>query len=1617
MRILKSLIFFLNIAYSYSFNYLNNDQVDYNVVQMNIDHPWDQGKPTSGYHLGFPRGGIGCITSTEEDDSVYLISSQALLSRWNEYYRCREQYRTVSIFKRNLTTSKNTKELIIGEEYTGSDNYKCYHWNDYDETKFSHLVGVDRYIKEREVCTSKGHFWRDNMSPSPNDCYCGCCQKIKRPVGGKGSDNVVTCGIDKETNILYYIGANYHKCSSTYNTDPSLVRINLTSFQFIDRTLLNDISDENNLTKWQDDSLQKTNQYFNFPGTSEIYNGKVFLSFRIPNNGIWVINIREDVTKIDTAYQILEPYEHVELNGTQEVRSVRYNPIASVGISYFNKKEKLIYFVSENFLDNAKIVILNLSDTSIYNNTRIVELSGINNIKVIKMDTIKNNIYLLTGQVSSNLYKMDNLFNIIPVSESCNINSLEFPIEWKNAESMEIDDITGFIYIFFIKKPYNGFVTVRISDFKLNNTFNKFIFYNKNNELWEPEYLNVSHINRKSGKIFISNFPNENNLFMSVSEINMFGCSMGRKTNQNNCDLCVPGLFSNLIGSNICNLCNYGFSSSNYESNKCKLCEKGKYSNVLGSSSCIECSPGNYSESSGSKNCKKCVSGKYNINTGSISPTDCLDCQIGKYSLQGSKTCSICELGKVTIEMKKCVDCSKGRYSNNLGIINFDQCIKCPKGKYNNISGSNSLNDCLNCPIGKYNLRFGNNNINLCINCEAGRYRTENMNPGEDCQICQNGKFSKEGSSKCNLCPKGKYNQGLESINHINCLDCDKGKYNELEGADSIIKCLNCPLGKYSMILGSNNSKNCINCAKGKYNDLLGSDNINDCKKCPKGRYRKFPAGISINDCIDCSVGHYSFDITYKCNKCQKGKYGQLPGNSECKFCEEGKYATNNGTINCEDCPLNSQPNHLFTNCECLKGNYMVSKEPLICNTCPENFICDKGSTIETLKLEPKYWRANKTTLHTEECKKGYNCIGGLIFNTSDDLCNKGHTGPICDVCEEGWAKNDGKCYQCLTTVGVKVRSYIFTILFPIIISLITFFMIKTANPSSSEAQKEPLSGVIKIFMNYAQIFTLASSFEINWPEMILVLFDRTKEFSSPKISFYSSDCTIGWDYYDKLLIYIILPIIYVFLVVLILNLYTFMVYEKKRKKKVENNDWGKHITEDEFKKFHPEPMIFYKSWLCTSTLIGLFLAWPTIIKQSLSIIPCKRFGNKYYLLEDLSIECYTSKHYSYSVLCYVSLIVYGILVPLIAFNLIREKRFSLYDFESKYEMPAPLSFLFLGYREEVWYYEFIVMAKKYSLILITVFLKEFSRYQMICASLFVQTAFFIHVFLRPYDSISNYGILCNKLESISLLALVVTLNSGLFFGTINDQYDLGTFEYFLIGLLFLMNALVMIYFFYYLIKLSFKESLGIFKKLYLYFEKNKMFFMKYIPDEKKEKIRRWSNVKEVDTHGIDLKSPDEIELFNHYFNDKKMFSHELKDLLKDKELNKLGIILNRIRSQIEIIEKQRCWLSIQNNRLYKKLRNELVRNKGIIKQENIQKLNKILANYINNGLKYSKTIDNMSEKALKSIRKSQVIEMEVINEVVSEYKTDSDIETSDDEIYEKGEFMTSRSLEKEIMI
>lgn len=1734
-----------------SFDYLTNKDLTYNITQMPADYYWDT--PVTGYHTSWPYTGINCMTSKDNEKFVYLISSQSLYSR--QYWRaCNYQKRTVSVFKRDLNISKNVEHLVIGNVYTPpiSNEYKCYRYNNEDTNKFGLLRygSQERNDKEKEVCLERDGYWRADHGNNLRGCGCNCCVKRPKSVGGLGSDYITSCGIDEESNILYYIGGNYHQCISNYNTKPSIVRINLTSFEFIDRTILNEMSGYGTEGNWKLNILERQ-EYFNYPGSSELINGKIFLSFRTPNTGVWVINVRSFPILLENSNQKKLTRLVTEIDGNETNEYTITYTIPTLTKSYYNKENNVLYFASEEFTSNAQLLSINLTEPNYFNKSSVIGLNGINNIKSIKY--YDDYYYILSGQITTNLYKLDKEFNVISLSATCGIDSLLFPTEWSVAGGMELDELTGLLYVFFINSPYAGFSIVRIKDFTYGS-FNYFKFAYYNRYEWIPQYMNTTILNKKTGKLLVSTAANENSWFKAISEISLLGCSQGRRVYNNSCSKCERGTFTNEYGALNCNLCGYGHSTLEMESKECTMCVKGYYADVLGSTSCKDCPGGKYTELNGANICSNCEAGKYNSKTKSITPTDCLDCLVGTRSNFSAVSCSNCPIGKFVLNRKTCIDCPLGKYSNTLGIDLRSKCKDCPSGRYNNVTGASDLNLCIYCAAGKFNLDTGGKSEQVCRDCGEGKFKPTKFETNTPCVICENGKYSGVGSVECSNCEIGKYNRGLKSIDHVKCIDCPRGRYNPNEGSDnlndcimcpsgkygilnsasslndckfcvkgkysselgsfqelscklcpagkygesesaqSIDNCKNCPLGKFNtlqgmitiencstcgrgsfnQVLGSSklsdcikcaagkyiiselgtNADNCVNCQLGKYNpnvgsfgensciscvrgtynEVLGSSKLSDCVKCspgryiarelgtnadncvncplgkynpntgsfgenscvscvrgtyneielsvtaldcikcPSGKYIKEILGTSVNDCLDCPSGFYSLEGYLNCIDCKAGKYSPTVSSTFCTSCEEGRYSSLNATIGCTNCPLNSEPNRNFDRCNCIEGTYMVSEEPLVCKSCPDKFTCPRGSTIETIILDVGYWRSVNNTLLVEKCRKTYNCIGGRLLNgSSNSLCNKGHMGPICDVCLDGWAKNEGKCFECLTDTTTAVRSYFFTAVFPLLIGCIIYFMIRTANPNTSSVQKEPLSGVIKIFMNYAQIFSLASSFEINWPEIVLNLFDRTKEFSSPRISFYSSDCTIGWDYYDKLLVYLLLPIFYIFFVLGVLGFYTYFIYKGCRNKKLKTL-YGEELAI--YKKNNPEENIFFRAWSYTSVLIGIFLAWPTVIKQSLSIIPCRLYGDKHYLLADLSIECYTKRYTENLVLCYFSLIFYGIFVPICAFNLLRMKRFSLYDFDSKYEMPAPISFLFLGYREEVWYYEFIVMSKKYSLILITVFLKEFSRYQMICASLFVQIAFFIHVFLRPYDSITNYGILCNKLESLSLLALVVTLNSGLFFGTIQDDYKLGLFEIILIILLFVMNISVFVYFMYNIVILSYKELKNLVKKIFVKLENRNSCLLNKITDERKEKIMAWVNRKEIDTFGIKLRTPDEIELFNYFFNDKRMFTNELKKVLEDKKIKKISNILNHIKCKIEIVEKQRCWLTILNNRMYKKLREELINNKDKIDKNSLSKLDKILGDYIDSGLRYSQTVDIISKKALGSIKRESVMNL-----------------------------------------
>ena len=261
------------------------------------------------------------------------------------------------------------------------------------------------------------------------------------------------------------------------------------------------------------------------------------------------------------------------------------------------------------------------------------------------------------------------------------------------------------------------------------------------------------------------------------------------------------------------------------------------------------------------------------------------------------------------------------------------------------------------------------------------------------------------------------------------------------------------------------------------------------------------------------------------------------------------------------------------------------------------------------------------------ECRSKEACIGGKIFNSSNELCREGQYGPLCDVCKKGYAKSGDLCAEC--PEQEKFKNGFVALLAPIILAVVLVFLIKNANPTGDS--KDEISGVSKILMNYLQVFSLASNFDINWPSNLKNLYDVAEDVSSPKISFYSSDCSLGWTFFDKFIIYVSMPIIYMLISVIVLSISACCYHRKRRFRRSTMPD----LSKQDFSYKYPNSYSFFKGWMKTTAVVGLFLMYPSIIKNILTLISCVKIGDHHYLNSDLSIMCYTDKHITYSLVAY----------------------------------------------------------------------------------------------------------------------------------------------------------------------------------------------------------------------------------------------------------------------------------------------------------------------------------------------------------------------------------------------
>ena len=675
-----------------------------------------------------------------------------------------------------------------------------------------------------------------------------------------------------------------------------------------------------------------------------------------------------------------------------------------------------------------------------------------------------------------------------------------------------------------------------------------------------------------------------------------------------------------------------------------------------------------------------------------------------------------------------CVTCTVGTFSR----AGWDHCVACPPGRF---TGANESIACDLCPVGRYGggqacepCPFGTfadvAGKFRCSPCPSGKYHMQRMSQSPaDCLSCPPGKVTEtEGASACVDCPLGRFKSGPR------CAPCPVGTFRDAGSSE----CQACPLGRYGSPMNASNEEDCAECPAGRYGDKDRQTTVtmlDACTKCPAGRMSG--AGALLDECAPCNAGKTSKGAT--CEACPPGTFAKADGMVACEPCVDS-VANGEGSIRCNVCPSNSEAGPDRRQCVCSAGFYgECDGSTCECVECPWGADCPKpGTTLATLTLQKGFWRLTDVSLDIRRCIEFYACEGG---GANDTACRAGHHGPLCHICDTGFAKSDGLCAPCPN--DRKAFNIFVTASAPFALAVVLVLLIRSANPP--EGVQDVFSGVTKIAASYAQVYSLCSNFDVKWPPLLVALFDAS-DYVNPSISFYSADCTIPWTFYDRLWVYVAMPPLYLALVTGVLAL----VSVCRRG--------------------------FLVKWYPTSAVVGLFLAYPSVVKMLMRVLSCDQVGEHYYLSTDYSVACYDDAHVTATIVSAIALVVYGAGIPLGSFMVLFHYRYRL-----QHRTPRSLRFLFSGYR--LYYWEFVVMARKVCIVAMSVFLfrQGSVRYQAIAASWLLQICMFLHLKLQPFDHNSHYGRVCNRLEWLGLVSTTLTMNTGIVFGTTQDDYPSGS--------------------------------------------------------------------------------------------------------------------------------------------------------------------------------------------------------------------------------------------------
>lgn len=327
-----------------------------------------------------------------------------------------------------------------------------------------------------------------------------------------------------------------------------------------------------------------------------------------------------------------------------------------------------------------------------------------------------------------------------------------------------------------------------------------------------------------------------------------------------------------------------------------------------------------------------------------------------------------------------------------------------------------------------------------------------------------------------------------------------------------------------------------------------------DCSPCSAGKRSNV---VAVQECLDCSAGQFS-----------------APGAADCKACPDFGATCTNGVLRVKDdhwwekgdtisaADAATQKNHRFHACPFLGLCNVEDVSPSDTNeiaagnqgsagarrlvSLASNFDLDAGGGMTSYGfVEFRRWWSEATAAehHRVQTARKLQTIGNfnLVNDTSASLalasqteqrvnCRDGHRGPMCQSCEPGFVNGGtGACMRC-TSVAVS------WVLFAVTILVVGFFCVFWIRRRVRRSRfRTTQSGAQRIGLSFIQMCTVLTSLRLRVPQLFGVIEQGGSVGDGVSMDLYPIQCTFKPTYHERLLGYMLLPMLAIILPAILL--------------------------------------------------------------------------------------------------------------------------------------------------------------------------------------------------------------------------------------------------------------------------------------------------------------------------------------------------------------------------------------------------------------------------------------------------------------------------------------------------